>query len=92
MAVYPCSDGATCLDEVKAGIVNADQSDHNHGSAEEDLCTPFCICSCCAAHIQLKTSPSYGAVAPLHNTPLATAYLEKPLLTNGQSIWQPPRA
>gem|GEM_PF-3632202 len=37
-------------------------------------------------------STAYLSVAnPFHNTPIATPYLEVPVLRSGNAIWQPPR-
>lgn len=91
LAVYPCSDSNTCVDEQKAGMVLIANDDHAHTSNEQDSCTPFCICSCCAAHIQLNQVADITFSILIHNTQLATLYQEKPMLNNGNSIWQPPR-
>lgn len=92
LAFYPCGDGKTCLDEKKIGRPVVSQSDHNHTSYEKDICSPFCICSCCAATIQLTVSnvvlPSFVA----HNTRFLIPYKERPLLSNSSVIWQPPKA
>lgn len=91
LAVYPCSDDQTCVDEQKAGIVLIANEDHNHATNEQDSCTPFCICSCCAAHIQLNQVANITITNLVHNTQLTTLYQEKPVLNKGSSIWQPPR-
>ena len=90
MAVYPCSDSKTCLDEQRLGTVIT-TADHDHEPQEKDLCTPFCICTCCAAHVQLTASGYSNLLGQLHNTEFATAYLDKPILSSAHSIWQPPR-
>lgn len=91
LSVYPCTDGKTCADEIKMEIVVSDNSNHNHSSNERDLCSPFCICSCCSAHIQLTYTASIGEFDPLHNTELGTLYFERPLLNDAKAIWQPPK-
>lgn len=91
LAVYPCSDDQTCVDEQKVGIVLVANEGHNHATNEQDSCTPFCICSCCAAHIQLNQIADITSTHLIHNTQLNTLYREKPVLNNGSSIWQPPR-
>jgi hypothetical protein len=92
MAVYPCSDSKTCVDERNAGIALVNQANHDHSSSEQDLCTPFCICSCCAAHVQIKCSNYASQVNLPLNTKLIPLYLEKPIINNGVSIWQPPKS
>ncbi|MFZ6011664.1 MAG: DUF6660 family protein [Bacteroidota bacterium] len=91
LAVYPCSDSNTCVDEQKAGVALIASDDHAHTSNEQDSCTPFCICSCCAAHIQLHKAADISFALLIHNTQLTTLYQEKPLLNTSNSIWQPPR-
>ena len=91
LAVYPCSDKETCVDERKAGIVFVDNSSHAHSGSEQDVCTPFCICACCAAHIQMSPGSSITLAIPVHNTELPTLYFEKPLLNSAKAIWQPPK-
>jgi hypothetical protein len=91
LSVYPCSDKDTCVDERKEGSVVINVDDHNHTSSEMDRCTPFCFCSCCAAHIQLNYFSDVSLVNLVHNTKLATPYFENPLLHNSKAIWQPPK-
>ena len=91
LSVYPCSDKETCADERKTGVTFASVTDHDHTSSEVDQCTPFCICACCAAHIQLNRLSSIAFSNLIHNTQVATFYFEKPLLDNAKSIWQPPK-
>ena len=66
-------------------------ADFNHDASEPELCTPFCICSCCAAHIKLNRDADLSFVNLIHNTKLITPYLEKTLVGNAVVIWQPPR-
>jgi hypothetical protein len=91
LAVYPCSDKETCADERKAGVAVVDVAAHDHSSNEQDFCTPFCICSCCAAHIRLNHVSDISVATLVHNTKIATLYFEKPLLNKAKSIWQPPK-
>jgi hypothetical protein len=91
LAVYPCRDAKTCLDEQRSGISEVSAANHSHSDQEKDLCSPFCICSCCAAHIRLTSSPEIDFTSLFHNSELHSFYWEKPFLNNGQSIWQPPK-
>jgi hypothetical protein len=91
LSVYPCSDSETCADEQKSGITYVDNNSHEHSSDEQDLCSPFCICACCAAHIQLNHVADITFTNMIHNTKVSTLYREKPMLNNSHSIWQPPK-
>ncbi|MBL7847233.1 MAG: hypothetical protein JNL40_07180 [Cyclobacteriaceae bacterium] len=91
MTVYPCSDGHTCQDEQRIEISTHDQANHGHSSTKQNLCTPFCICACCASHVQVSnlTNPNFSGRS--HNTKLVTLYQERPVLNSSHSIWQPPK-
>lgn len=91
LAVYPCSDSQTSVDERKTGFAFVDAADYQHATDEQDSCTPFCICSCCAAHIRLALTPEIDFSNLLDNTNLNSFYFERPFLNNSQSVWQPPR-
>jgi len=91
LSVYPCSDANTCADEKRIGEQVANVADHPHSTDEQDLCTPFCICSCCATHIKVSLISMVGVNAVLHNTKEVIPYIEKRVLANGNHIWQPPK-
>jgi hypothetical protein len=89
LAVYPCGDRYECADDLASEMVMSNNDQHPFG--EQDVCTPFCICTCCATHVQLPIDFDLSILNPEHNTPVITAYLEKSLSSAGISIWQPPR-
>lgn len=91
LSVYPCSDPYTCKDELQQGEQVANVSDHEHSDDEQDVCTPFCICSCCAAHIRLSIVSDVDFAGAIHNTKEAIPYIEKQVLSDHNHIWQPPR-
>jgi hypothetical protein len=91
-ALYPCRDSDLHEDPIKNAIAVVADHDHSHSGIELDICTPFCICSCCSAHAKLSTPEDIDASKPEHNTKVNTLYLEHPALNLAQSIWQPPRA
>jgi len=89
LAVYPCSDASTCTDE-KKDTTKIELTQHDHSEDEGDACTPFCICSCCAATIRLTTS-DVTLVENNHHTLHTIPYTERHLLSNAHTIWQPPK-
>ncbi len=91
LTVFPCSDPYTCKDELQKGKQVMSISDHEHSEDEQDVCTPFCICSCCAAHIRLSSASDIDFAGVIHNTKQTIPYLEKLVLSDHNHIWQPPR-
>jgi hypothetical protein len=91
LSVYPCSDKATCSHEKKEGIAIVDPNHHDHKQAEQDICSPLCICSCCAASVQLTVNYINMPVGIEHATKFVIPYQEKALVNHASSIWQPPR-
>ncbi|HRK52681.1 MAG TPA: hypothetical protein PK185_02135 [Cyclobacteriaceae bacterium] len=91
LAVYPCSDANSRVIEQKSEIVSALQSTHLSSGMEADICTPFCICACCSAHIKISTLSDLEFSGVIHNTKANMPYLEKRFSSGNSSIWQPPR-
>jgi len=84
LAGYPCTDA----DE----RANADVAFHmQHNQAGADQCSPFCICSCCATSVQLTAEAITLTVDRAHNSKFITPYLDKHVVHNQSSVWQPPR-
>ncbi len=91
ISVYPCGDGDPCLDEQQAEIGVFDTASHDNEDGDQNLCTPFCNCTCCAAQVQL-TDIAFISFDYTHNTELKPPYLLTSVVSGGTSIWQPPRA
>jgi len=92
LALYPCRDSDLNVDPIVGAVAVVSDHDHSHSGEEMDICTPFCICACCAAHINLVEIGGVETQEPQHNTLLIFQYLERPVLDATSSIWQPPRA
>jgi hypothetical protein len=90
LAIYPCSD-ASSVSEQKSEIVTLAVYDHGNSTQDQDLCTPFCICVCCAAHIKLCPLADMDFAGVIHNTQETIPYIEKQLLSDYSHIWQPPK-
>lgn len=91
LAVSPCPDMVADAGVSNAGIAVAGNIHHQTDSADEDYCTPFCICSCCLSHIQPHQSADVFFAPAVHFKKAATLSIEKPLLGNGSAVWQPPK-
>jgi hypothetical protein len=88
ITVYPCGDDRDIALDQNSSAVSTAGHDHD---AEQDFCSPFCICACCTAHIQIINVVAIAADNLVHNTELNTPYVERPVIDNGDSIWQPPK-
>lgn len=90
LSAYPCNDSDICIDDQKSSYSILNANDHDHSSSELDLCTPFCTCSCCAAHIQVPITFNYTIERTFSTSPFkfySSVFLDR----LSYSIWQPPR-
>ncbi|MEO6287598.1 MAG: DUF6660 family protein [Dyadobacter sp.] len=89
LSCIPCQDQAVEAAFSDHVVVNANDQQQ---AADIDLCSPFCICTCCSA-ITLQqeiTSPSLLASFPVFED-LIFAYSSETISGDLTSIWQPPR-
>lgn len=85
LAVMPCADDA--VDETTREVVVEPWVGHQ----VEDLCAPFCICSCCASHIQLNYVAEIDCSLNNYDTKFITPYPVNVAIHRTSNIWQPPR-
>jgi len=86
----PCGDKDDCNDNKKSELCQTEHNEHNNESHEDEGCTPFCVCSCCAAHfVPTDLQPSIGQVTTINtiHTILKDAETSSAIIP----IWQPPR-
>jgi hypothetical protein len=82
----PCGDKEGC-NEVNPSQVS--QATHHEKHADE-ICSPFCVCSCCATHFLVKEfRPSLNQVAEINT--VYTVHKESKTSTAIVPIWQPPK-
>jgi hypothetical protein len=89
LASVPCTDGA----------INHENTEehHDHSSSEDthqDLCSPFCACSCCGVTFILNMIAHTDNLLLLSSTTfkgVEIAFTSKFLSTTLGSIWQPPK-
>jgi hypothetical protein len=85
-------DRDTCTDEPVSITAQTSLADHHtQDTNDQDHCSPLCICSCCAAFIQLTTSVIVIPVHVSHYTGLIVPYQQRAFSADTHSIWQPPR-
>lgn len=89
LSCLPCSDSKECTVTVEAKISAIDSHQkHNH---DQEACTPFCTCSCCAItafySVYYKTQGVKSFLLtrkyPIYNVAFNTEVY--------YSIWQPPK-
>lgn len=86
LAVVPCSDNEPCDDGCGTEMTHH-ESENDHS---EETCTPFCVCSCCAAHIVVNTIDNQIVIASIE----VRSYCETPTSKVQGAIlpiWQPPK-
>jgi hypothetical protein len=86
LLALPCGDKEDC-NEVKH-----EQTAHNSSSEDhsDEMCTPFCVCSCCAAHFVVKSfEPLHNEIAVINT--VYTAHKEAETASAIIPVWQPPK-
>ncbi len=82
----PCEDKHDCSELMQT---QTSQTNHKEKHSDEG-CTPFCVCSCCAAHFLIKDLyPTLKQVAVINT--VYTAHKEFKTATAIIPIWQPPK-
>jgi hypothetical protein len=86
LSVMPCADGYTCSDEAQESSLARSTE---HDADEEDFCSPFCVCACCA---QSVWTPHLVYETKVATNEQQTFIYELPNFSSQiQSIWQPPK-
>jgi hypothetical protein len=91
LSCIPCKDSVQTRE--RGTVVNVIKADQAHQkTADIDLCTPFCTCTCCASvsmQQQITTLPAKAAFSVFED--INFAYLSRTHSGDLTSIWQPPR-
>jgi len=98
LAVQPCKDNFLPRDnrghEVQK-VAHLDPSSQDTNGGSNDLCSPFCVCSCCGIN-PVPTIVYSMSATTYQNIEQATAefsqYTSPYESTRPFSIWQPPKA
>ena len=84
LAVLPCGDKDDC-NEIKHEQTAQNNEDHDH-----EICTPFCVCSCCATHFVMRPFQYTQNQVVVINT-VYTVHPESETSTAIIPVWQPPK-
>jgi hypothetical protein len=86
LTTVPCGDSDNC-NEIKHQQTSQTPNNPSHS---DEICTPFCVCSCCAAHFLMdEFNPVLNQLAEVNT--LLTLHKESKLSTAIIPIWQPPK-
>ncbi|HEY1045855.1 MAG TPA: DUF6660 family protein [Bacteroidia bacterium] len=86
LLVLPCNDN--CGSESHEQPITMEQAQDHH-EEENDLCTPFCICSCCATPVLVdQVSDLELNIAEFAGH---SDYYHSSFSSYSHSIWQPPK-
>jgi hypothetical protein len=85
LAAMPCGDKGDCNEINPTAAQSTHQEEH-----QDEMCTPFCICSCCATHFLVKDFPPTLKPVAVINT-VYTVHKESKISSAIISIWQPPK-
>ncbi|WP_114790605.1 DUF6660 family protein [Niabella yanshanensis] len=93
VSLLPCSDARNECNSSSGQSQVEQASNHNHQNDHNDICSPFCACTCCniiagfalqpIKAIDLKPGLTGTLQYPVHSTFFISAYFG--------NIWQPPK-
>jgi len=87
LAVLPCTAKDDCADE--SGVVANGTQQHQENDQDE-CCTPFCVCSTCAAHFLIQDfCPSLEQSTVVNS--VYTVQKDAEICSAIIPIWQPPK-
>lgn len=93
LSCMPCPDNQSCGSTAGQSISSThNEAGHQH-EEEGDLCTPFCVCSCCGniavvisiPHFVIDPKPALHPVSPI------STYQSIFISSYSFSFWQPPK-
>ncbi|ADB42722.1 DUF6660 family protein [Spirosoma linguale] len=96
LSLWPCADellfpaGQSEI-AVLSPTTPSSNTDRTH---QNDACTPFCTCACCAATITVAPRSQYALLPSNEIVPISVAtfsYASAHPLTIVTAIWQPPK-
>ena len=88
LGIMPCGD-ATEEHNHKEKIEAGAHSDHD--SADEDLCSPFCSCSCCGVTLAFFSLEIQLPFKQAGLSEIKYPQSESQILQTSTSFWQPPK-
>ncbi|PZR29127.1 MAG: hypothetical protein DI535_03695 [Citrobacter freundii] len=88
-SVLPCVDNITTVNTTLAKVeISKSTTQHNEG--QNDTCSPFCTCACCAGMTDNLLLPSVSSVE-FFSKKTFPSFLPDGTLDTAVPIWQPPQ-
>ena len=97
LSLVPCGDGGGGIIEMAEYVFGAEQqvqADHQQHSdpCDGDLCSPFCICSCCSLTLDITEKTPLRVKAPASILKVKPSFVPNIFPSiYCTSFWQPPR-
>ena len=97
LSLVPCGDGGGGIVEIANhffGIEHQDSSDHDQHSntCNDDLCSPFCICSCCSSVLDAPVKLPFVVKSLTPAPGIKPSFVPDFTLSSFPAfIWQPPK-
>jgi hypothetical protein len=89
LSILPCADKGDVLNRGKAKTQIAETT-HEQGDQQEDDCSPFCHCTCCAT-FSINHFIATIIIIPPQDDKTQTAYLPYNVIAVAIPVWQPPQ-
>ncbi len=91
LSCIPCQDEVELLPDSHVTAMAAADFDHGHREVV-DLCSPFCICACCASvTVTLTVAALPESIVSQLIPPAYFSYLQTLYTGDRSGIWQPPQ-
>nr|WP_295923237.1 DUF6660 family protein [uncultured Dyadobacter sp.] len=91
LSCIPCQDDVALSFDHAPGRISLHAADDNHQEVV-DLCSPFCICACCASVTIATAVSTLPETSMAQLPPQVTFTYERPAYTGDPAgIWQPPK-
>lgn len=87
LTLFPCAD-VPCANEPKQAT--EETAFHNSHNSENDTCSPFCVCACCAMSVHLEKMMPFNTPVQVYNDLVATSMPFYKHL-HEIAIWNPPK-
>jgi len=87
LVLMPCND--TCDSQEHQTPITF-QTAQEHHDKDSDMCSPFCVCTCCATSISI-THYQTNLFNPAYSAEVFPSYEESACSAFSRDFWQPPK-